>query len=261
LQLTSKFKIKEFGNIVKFLNENNVGRLSTIDIDGFPQVIPMNFVYSIDFSNNNKRDMICDKFNSRYNVDPNREGITSNNNISSSINIDNAAAHNREYAVYMHSHHMGEKIDNLKRNSKVGFEVDREICFLPSYYFHPTDASFADTLYISVVIKGNASLVLDNLEKAHAMNSMMQKYQREGKYAELTKDSRSIQNLTVIKVEPKSIQGKYKIGQEWPIRYKTNIAKKIIEREGPTKAREILESMKIRILPDGDLKVFDQVTM
>ena len=56
----------------------------------------------------------------------------------------------------MHSHPFGEKLDNIKRNSQVGFEVDQHICFLPSYYFHPTDASQADTLYISIVIKGNA---------------------------------------------------------------------------------------------------------
>ncbi len=259
MQLTSKFKIKEFGNIVTFLNENSVGRLSTIDIEGFPQVIPMNFVYSIDFTNNNIKNSINDNLNSKYNIDFNEEISNSNHNSNNDDGDD--VATNREYAVYMHSHHTGEKIDNIKRNPKVGFEVDREICFLPSYYFHPTDASFADTLYISVVIKGNASLVVDNLEKAHAMNSMMQKYQKEGKYTELSKDSRSIQNLTVIKVEPKSIQGKYKIGQEWSVRYKTNIAKKIIEREGLTKAREILESMKIRILPNGEIKVSDPVKM
>jgi uncharacterized protein len=39
-------------------------------------------------------------------------------------------------AIYMQSHPIGEKLDDIKRNSKVGFEVDRHVCFLPSYYFH-----------------------------------------------------------------------------------------------------------------------------
>ena len=68
----------------------------------------------------------------------------------------------------MHSHPLGEKLDNIKRNSKVGFEVERHICFLPSYYFHSSDASQADTLYISVVIKGNAQIVDNNEEKTDA---------------------------------------------------------------------------------------------
>ena len=46
----------------------------------------------------------------------------------------------------MHSHRRGEKLENIKRNDKVGFEVDRSLEFLPSYFFDPTDASLADTL-------------------------------------------------------------------------------------------------------------------
>ena len=67
--------------------------------------------------------------------------------------------------IYMHSYTRGEKLDNISRNNKVGFEVDRELEFLPSYFSHPTDASQADTLYISVVIKGKALFVEDDDEK------------------------------------------------------------------------------------------------
>lgn len=161
----------------------------------------------------------------------------------------------------MHSHHTGEKIDNIRRNSKVGFEADKEICFLPSYYFHPTDASFADTLYISVVIKGYVSIVTDNQEKSMAMNEMMKKYQKEGRYEELSKDMKSIEHLTVIRIDVETIDGKYKIGQQWPVRYKKDMAKKIIEREGIAKAEDILRDMNISIRSNGEIDVTDQVTM
>ena len=161
----------------------------------------------------------------------------------------------------MHSHHRGEKIENLVRNQKVGFEVDKEICFLPSYYFHPTDASFADTLYTSIVIKGKASIVYDNQEKAFAMNKMMQKYQFEGKYAELTQNAKSIKYLTVIKINVDTIDGKYKIGQEWSDSFRKDIANKIIQREGITTAREILKDMKINILKNGELELPVSVSM
>ena len=165
------------------------------------------------------------------------------------------------HAIYMHSHHRGEKLDNLKRNPKVGFEADREVCFLPSYYFHPTDASFADTLYISIVIKGKASIVTDNREKAFAMNAMMQKYQGEGGYTPLTEGMKSIQHLTVLKINPETITGKYKIGQEWTAKYRSNIARKIIEREGMARAKEILQQMKIKTLADGELEITDPVAL
>ena len=111
-------------------------------------------------------------------------------------------------AVYMHSHPLGEKLDNIKRNSKVGFEVDGHVCYLPSYYFHPSDASQADTLYISVVIKGNAMIVDDNEEKAEALNSLMEKYQKEGKYESLDSYMPSVQEVTVIKLIPQVMRGK-----------------------------------------------------
>ena len=78
----------------------------------------------------------------------------------------------------MHSYPRGEKLENIQRNQKVGFEVDRELEFLPSYFSHPTNASLADTLYISVVIKGTAVFVDDDEEKALGLNEMMRKYQR-----------------------------------------------------------------------------------
>ena len=127
--------------IGEFLNAEHVGRISTIDSDGFPQTIPMNFVYL-------------------------------------------------DGAVYMHSHVRGEKLDNVTRNGKAGFEVDRELEFLPSYFEDPLDASLADTLYVSVVIKGVASIVTDRKEKTLALNGLMEKYQPEGRYEPIRPDMR-----------------------------------------------------------------------
>jgi hypothetical protein len=60
---------------------------------------------------------------------------------------------------YVHGFPKGEKYENIKTNAKCGFEVDKELAFLPSYFFEsPTDASKTDTLYISIVVKGTAEL-------------------------------------------------------------------------------------------------------
>jgi hypothetical protein len=140
MQLTSRFKIKEIKNIIKFFNDNNVERVSTIDSYGYPQIIPMNFVYTVDFANNNNFDNNDNKISEEF-------GFRKDENKDEGLKKDSKIFNNENnHAIYMHSHNRGEKIDNLKRNSKVGFEVDKEICFLPSYYFHQTDASFADTL-------------------------------------------------------------------------------------------------------------------
>ena len=225
MQLIPKLEIKSLSNMISFLNEERVGRVASIDEQGYPQIIPMNFVYV-------KNDLI--------------DTQSDNKNIG---------------AVYMHSHPIGEKIENIKRNSKVGFEVDSYVCFLPSYYFHPTDASQADTLYISVVIKGNAAIVHDPDEKANALNALMKKYQKEGRYESLSSNMGSVRGVTVLKVVPDQIHGKYKIGQHWIPRYRLKMARNIIQREAEDDASKILKIMGIEILNNGDLRVIKEPSM
>ena len=200
MQLVGKLIIKSKDKIIKFLDEESTGRISSIDKDGFPQIIPMNFVF-----------------------------------------LDNS--------VYMHSHIRGEKIENIKRNSKVGFEVDRNLEFLPSYFSDPDDASLADTLYISVVIKGEAILVEDKKEKVLALNGLMKKYQPEGRYIPMRDDMDVLDATAVIKVTPKEMNGKYKIGQNMTKDEKVELARKILDKNSKT-ARETLKIMGFAIEND-----------
>ena len=213
MQLIKKYKIQSKHKMIEFLNEQPVGRVASLDGSGYPQVIPMNFVY-------------------------------------------------HDGAVYMHSHPFGEKLDNIRRNPNVGFEVDQHICFLPSYFFHPTDASQADTLYISVVIKGKAELVHGNEEKALALNALMEKYQKEGRYEALVANMPSVHEVAIIKVIPRDIRGKYKIGQHWTRPYRLKMARNILEREGRENARPILRIMGIDIIAGEEtLQVIEEPEM
>ena len=205
MQLVKKFEIKSRHKMIDFLNAQPVGRVASIDGSGYPQVIPMNFVYAND-------------------------------------------------VIYMHSHPFGEKMQNIARNSKVGFEADQHVCFMPSYYFHPTDASQADTLYISIVIKGTASLVSDNAEKARALNALMEKYQKEGRYEQLDEHMPVVHEVAVIKVTPDEMKGKYKIGQHWSRPYRLKIAQLIVQREGMENAKPVLAIMGF-IVANGKLEI------
>ena len=206
MQLLGKLEIKSKEKIIEFLNSQQTGRMSSIDENGFPQIIPMNFVFIND-------------------------------------------------TVYMHSHIRGEKLDNIRRNQKVGFEVDKNLEFLPSYFSDPTDASLADTLYISVVIKGNASIISDKKEKTNALNGLMKKYQPEGGYEPIKPDMDVLKEVKVIKIIPESLRGKYKIGQNMDMKSRIDLAKQILERNSST-AKETLDIMGFRII-DGEPKLVD----
>ena len=206
MQLLGKLEIKSKEKIIEFLSSQQTGRISSIDENGYPQIIPMNFVYISD-------------------------------------------------VIYMHSHVRGEKLDNIRRNQKVGFEVDKNLEFLPSYFSDPTDASLADTLYISVVIKGNASIVSDKEEKTNALNGLMKKYQPEGGYEPIKSDMDVLKEVEVIKIIPESLRGKYKIGQNMDMKSRIDLAKQILERNSST-AKETLDIMGFRIV-DNELKLID----
>ena len=206
MQLLGKLEIKSKEKIIEFLSSQQTGRISSIDENGYPQIIPMNFVFIND-------------------------------------------------VVYMHSHIKGEKLENIKRNQKVGFEVDKSLEFLPSYFSDPTDASLADTLYISVIIKGNASIVLDREEKTIALNGLMKKYQPEGGYEPIKPEMDVLDEVVVIKIVPESLRGKYKIGQHMDRKLRIDLAKQIMERNSPT-AKETLDIMGFEII-DNELKLID----
>ena len=208
MQLLGKLEIKSKEKIIEFLSSQQTGRISSIDENGYPQIIPMNFVFISD-------------------------------------------------AIYMHSHVRGEKLDNIRRNQKVGFEVDKNLEFLPSYFSDPTDASLADTLYISVVIKGNASIVSDKEEKTTALNGLMKKYQPEGGYEPIKPEMGVLDEVVVIKIVPKSLRGKYKIGQNMDMKSRIDLAKQILERNTPT-AKETLDIMGFEIIDDEPKLVDDK---
>ena len=201
MQLLGRLEIKSKEKIAEFLNSEQTGRISSIDSEGYPQIIPMNFVFIND-------------------------------------------------VIYMHSHTKGEKLENIKRNQKVGFEVDRSLEFLPSYFSDPKDASLADTLYISVVIKGLGSIIGDRDEKTLALNGLMTKYQPEGGYEPIKPEMEVLNEVAVIKIVPMTLRGKYKIGQGLRHEERIELGGKILERNSAT-AKETLEIMGFSVSDNG----------
>lgn len=203
-----KSKIKSIEKITEFLQTEHIGRVATIDKNGFPFVAPMNFVF-----------------------------------------------HNG--SVYIHGFPRGEKYENIKLNSKCGFEVDKELAFLPSYFFEPpTDASLTDTLYVSVIIKGYAELITDDDEKSLVLNKLIAKYQIEGGYESLKPQMATIRGVGLIKIKPETITGKYKLGKYWDEKDKIRIATRILERavNNPKRVLELLNVTGLNILDEKTTK-------
>jgi hypothetical protein len=86
----------------------------------------------------------------------------------------------------------------------------------------------------------------------------MKKYQPEGQYDPIQSDMRVLDAVSVIKIIPQTLHGKYKIGQHMTSGDRMNLAQKILRKNSPS-AHHTLKIMGFEITDDG-LKMIDEPT-
>ena len=109
-------------------------------------------------------------------------------------------------AIYFHSAKEGEKIDDIKRDNRVVFEIDEPIGYVKGD-INPCSAKY---LYQSVIVKGRAVIVTDVGERLLALKSLMEKYQPEGGYGAFLPEKLALTALVRIDAEERT--GKEDIG-------------------------------------------------
>ena len=113
-----------------------------------------------------------------------------------------------EGKIYFHSAREGEKIEDIKRDNRVCFEVDLPIALVRS----AGSPCRAEYLYRSVIAKGRACLVEDPAERAFALSRLMEKYQPEGGYGAFPEEK--MQLTAVIRIDIEEMTGKEDLGDE-----------------------------------------------
>jgi nitroimidazol reductase NimA-like FMN-containing flavoprotein (pyridoxamine 5'-phosphate oxidase superfamily) len=108
--------------------------------------------------------------------------------------------------IYIHSSMKGEKIEDIQRGSPICFEVDEPI----AYVIASQMACKASYYYRSIIMKGKATLVKDLDKKVKVLNEMMEKYQPEGNYGEISLEI--LKKTAVIEIMIEEITGKENLG-------------------------------------------------
>jgi len=109
--------------------------------------------------------------------------------------------------IYFHSAREGEKIDDIKRDGRVCFEVDLPIALVKS----KGSPCRAEYLYRSVIVKGKARIVEDASERMFALTRLMKKYQPEGGYGDFLKEKLDL--TLVVRVDIEEMTGKEDLGK------------------------------------------------
>lgn len=113
----------------------------------------------------------------------------------------------REGKLYFHSAREGEKLEDIKRDSRVCFEVDSPI----AYVKNSGNPCETDYLYRSLIIKGKAGIISDKDERLSALKALMEKYQPQGSYGEFREDTLAL--TAVVRIDIEEMTGKEDIGQ------------------------------------------------
>ncbi|MCP4971260.1 MAG: pyridoxamine 5'-phosphate oxidase family protein, partial [Arcobacter sp.] len=148
--------------------------------------------------------------------------------------------------IYFHGAKKGKKIDILKENSFASFSVVQSFSVLPSYFSTNDNKAYPAThLFRSVIMEGEIVIVTNYEEKAKALESLMKKLQKEGKYIPL-KDKiyeKAINATGVFKLMPTSISAKSKVGENFnQNRYQR--VKHHLEQRGTSKDKKSLNIMQ-----------------
>jgi nitroimidazol reductase NimA-like FMN-containing flavoprotein (pyridoxamine 5'-phosphate oxidase superfamily) len=111
-------------------------------------------------------------------------------------------------AIYFHSSKEGEKIEDIRRDNRVCFEVDLPIGFVKGQPENPCKAEY---LYRSVIVYGRAAIVEGEDERRRALSELMQKYQADGGYGEFLEAKLAI--TAVVRIDIETMTGKEDLGK------------------------------------------------
>ena len=102
-------------------------------------------------------------------------------------------------SLYFHSSREGKKIDLLRKNNRVSFEmdIDRGIVRRDAPFF-------CSTRYLSVIVFGRACFLDDADEKKTALNYLTQKYINDS----FSYEAEILEKVAVIRIEIEKLTGK-----------------------------------------------------
>lgn len=146
-------------------------------------------------------------------------------------------------SVYFHCAHEGEKIDNIRRDSRVCFEVDIPLAYLDVPYDSSRPTCHVHQFYHSVIIRGKALVVDDIEEKVASLNALVSVHEEGGEFEPLTEDTREVGFCSVIAVRVESISGKSDLGQKMKAEERLRAANYLRQRNlpGDAEAARLME--------------------
>ena len=136
-------------------------------------------------------------------------------------------------SIYFHCAHVGEKLDNIRRDNKVCFEVDIPLSYLGLEFDRNRPTCHVHQFYHCIIIRGRAEIVEDPQEKVASLNALVASHEGNDEFEKVKKDTKGVRLCTVIAVRVDSISGKSDLAQKMSKEEKARVSKYLRERDLP----------------------------
>ena len=135
--------------------------------------------------------------------------------------------------IYFHCAPKGEKLDNLKQNPKVCFEVDVPLAYIDRALDPTRPTCQLHQYYHCVIIRGKGSVVEDKKLKVAALNALVAKHEGNGEFEPVTEDMPGCKACHVVEIKPESVTAKSDFSQNQTEETRHEIAEYLYKRNQP----------------------------
>jgi nitroimidazol reductase NimA-like FMN-containing flavoprotein (pyridoxamine 5'-phosphate oxidase superfamily) len=147
-----------------------------------------------------------------------------------------------EGSIYFHCAPKGEKLDNLRRNPRVCFEVDVPLSYIDIALDPDRPICSLHQFYHCVIIRGSAAVVGDDGLKTAALNALVAKHENTEDFQKVTPDMSGYKACEVIEIKPDFISAKSDLIQNKSEEDRRAVAEYLFKRNHPGD-REAVASM------------------
>jgi hypothetical protein len=135
--------------------------------------------------------------------------------------------------IYFHCAPVGEKLDNIARDSRVCFQVDIPLAYLDAAFDPQRRACKLHQMFHCVIIRGEASVVPDSPLKLQVLNALVAKHEPGVALQPVTEDLPPYRACAVVEIRPRTISAKSDLNQNKTPEERLAQARNLKKRNNP----------------------------
>ena len=135
--------------------------------------------------------------------------------------------------IYFHCALTGEKLDNIRKDNRVGFQVDIPLAYMDSGFTNQSSPCKLHQFYHCVIIRGKAGVVTDDVIKTDALNALVAKHEKDVQLDKVHPDMPDAKACAVVEIIPERLSAKSDLAQGKPEEVRVALADYFKQRNLP----------------------------